>query len=339
MLLIQQNKSLKSYNTFGIDVKASFFVAVATEGELLEVLANTTTGKPFFIISGGSNMLLTHDLDAFVVHIATKGIIIQETTEDSVMLTVQGGENWHEFVQYCIRNSYGGVENLSLIPGCVGSAPIQNIGAYGVELKDTFVSCEALHIKTKEKKIFTKEECDFAYRNSIFKTTVKGKYVITSVTFRLTTKSHELHTGYGAIEKELQERGIDNPTIKDVSESVIAIRQSKLPDPKVLGNSGSFFKNPVIPKDDYTRLLQIHPNAPHYVVDKNSVKVPAGWLVEQSGFKGKRFGDAGVHDKQALVLVNHGNATGAELLALSKKIQTTVLENFGIVLEAEVNVI
>ncbi len=339
MPLIEQNKSLKPYNTFGIDAKATYFVSITSVEDLLHVLMNNTTTKPFFVLSGGSNMLLTQDLDALVMHIAIKGVQVENQTEEHVTLTVNAGENWHEFVQYCIKNNYGGIENLSLIPGCVGSSPIQNIGAYGVELKDTFVHCEAIHIKTGKQKRFSKAECNFGYRNSIFKTTVKGEYIITSVTFRLTTKNHMLKTGYGAIENELKDKQITNPTIQDVSKAVIAIRQSKLPDPKELGNSGSFFKNPVIPITDFKVLEKQHPNVPHYPVDENQVKVPAGWLVEQSGFKGKRFGDAGVHDKQALVLVNHGNATGAELLALSKKIQATVLEKFGIVLEAEVNVI
>ncbi len=339
MLKIQQNVSLKPYNTFAIDVKASFFVVVTTEEELREVLLYNKITKPFFILSGGSNMLLTKDIDALVIHIAIKGVFVQETTEDSVIVKVNGGENWHEFVHYCIRNGYGGVENLSLIPGCVGSAPIQNIGAYGVELKDTFLRCEALDIKTGEKKIFSKEACDFGYRNSIFKTTAKGEYVITCVYFQLTTKDHQFQTGYGAIEKELQERGIDTPTLKEISESIIAIRQSKLPDPKVLGNSGSFFKNPVVSSEVFVKLQQVYPKVPHYVLDQGLVKVPAGWLVEEAGFKGKRYGDAGVHDKQALVLVNHGNATGKEILALSQRIQITVLEKFGISLEAEVNVI
>lgn len=333
---IQTNFSLKNYNTFGISAFAKSFISVTSEDELITVLQQQ---QEIFILGGGSNMLLTKDVEKTVVHVNLKGIAITKETEDYVWVTAQAGENWHEFVLWCLERNFGGLENLSLIPGNVGTTPIQNIGAYGVEIKDTMVSCEAIAIKTQEKRVFTNAECAFEYRESIFKKELKNQYIITAVTFQLTKKNHQLKTSYGAIEAELQQKNISNPTIQDVSRAVIAIRQSKLPDPKELGNSGSFFKNPIIPLTTYEKALQNFPEMPHYKVSDELVKVPAGWLIEQAGFKGKRFGDAGIHKNQALVLVNYGNATGAEIEAVSKDIQKTVLEKFGITIEAEVNII
>ena len=333
---IQTNFSLKNYNTFGISAFAKSFISVTSEDELITVLQQQ---QDIFILGGGSNMLLTKDIEKTVVHVNLKGIAIIKETEDYVWVTAQAGENWHEFVLWCLERNFGGLENLSLIPGNVGTTPIQNIGAYGVEIKDTMVSCEAIAIKTQEKRVFTNAECAFEYRESIFKKELKDQYIITAVTFQLTKKNHQLKTSYGAIEAELQQKNISNPTIQDVSRAVIAIRQSKLPDPKELGNSGSFFKNPIIPRTTYEKALQNFPEMPHYKVSDELVKVPAGWLIEQAGFKGKRFGDAGIHKNQALVLVNYGNATGAEIEAVSKYIQKTVLEKFGITIEAEVNII
>lgn len=333
---IQTNFSLKNYNTFGISAFAKSFISVTSEDELITVLQQQ---QDIFILGGGSNMLLTKDVEKTVVHVNLKGIAITKETEDYVWVTAQAGENWHEFVLWCLERNFGGLENLSLIPGNVGTTPIQNIGAYGVEIKDTMVSCEAIAIKTQEKRVFTNAECAFEYRESIFKKELKDQYIITAVTFQLTKKNHQLKTSYGAIEAELQQKNISNPTIQDVSRAVIAIRQSKLPDPKELGNSGSFFKNPIIPRTTYEKALQNFPVMPHYKVSDELVKVPAGWLIEQAGFKGKRFGDAGIHKNQALVLVNYGNATGAEIEAVSKDIQKTVLEKFGITIEAEVNII
>ncbi|WP_378177501.1 UDP-N-acetylmuramate dehydrogenase [Aquimarina sp. SS2-1] len=335
---IEYNKSLKEHNTFGINVKASEFIKINTEKELTEALS-LHKGKNLFILSGGSNMLLTKDIKAIVLHIAIKGITTEEQSDDSILVSANAGENWHGFVQFCIENNYGGLENLSLIPGYVGSAPIQNIGAYGVELKDTFVRCEAIHTQTGEKKVFSKEDCNFGYRNSVFKNELKGKYIISKVTFRLSTANHVLNTSYGAIENALKEKNITHPTIVDVAKAVIAIRRSKLPDPNEIGNSGSFFKNPVISYENFVKLQKVHPDIPFYKVDEENIKVPAGWLIEQSGFKGKRWGDAGVHTKQALVLVNYDNATGQEILELSKKIQQTIKEKFNISLETEVNII
>ncbi|MCR5861864.1 UDP-N-acetylmuramate dehydrogenase [Flavobacterium sp. J372] len=335
---ILKNYPLKQHNTFGLSAFAKEFVAVHSVDELTEVLRETA-GKELFILGGGSNMLLTKDIDALVIHVDIKGKTITNNANGTADVMAMAGENWHEFVLYCIDNNLGGLENLSLIPGNVGTTPIQNIGAYGTEIKDTFVSCEAMEITTQQLRTFTKEECEFAYRESIFKGELKGKYIITSVTFRLTTENHKINTSYGDIAAELTKNGIVVPTIKDVSNAVTAIRRSKLPDPKELGNSGSFFKNPIITSEEFEKAFLQHPQMPHYTVSDTEVKVPAGWLIEQAGFKGSRFGDAGVHAKQALVLVNYGNATGQELLDLSRKIQSTVKEKFGISIEAEVNII
>ena len=333
-MVIKKNISLKAYNTFGIDVKASRFVSIASLYELKQLL---NSEKDFFLISGGSNLLLTRDIERLVVHINIQGISIDHEEENTVDLTVNAGENWHEFVLWCISENYGGLENLSLIPGNVGTSPIQNIGAYGVEVKDCITKVEALEIATNKLVSFSNEACNFGYRNSIFKNEVKGKYILTSVSFRLTTKNHQLTTSYGAIENELAVQKIKIPTLKNISDAIIRIRKSKLPDPKEIGNSGSFFKNPVISKKQFLRLQKENPSIPNYPVSETEIKVPAGWLVEQSGFKGKRFGDAGVHEKQALVLVNYGSATGIEIFQLAEKIQQTVFKKFEIALEIEVN--
>jgi len=274
-----------------------------------------------------------------VLHINLKGISVISESDSEIIIKAQGGENWHEFVQYCINHNWGGIENLSLIPGNVGTAPIQNIGAYGVELKDIFESCKAIHRTTLKEKTFNLEECQFGYRDSIFKNAEKGNYIITSVQFRLTKKNHKLKTSYGAIQQELEKRNVKKPTIKAISEAVIAIRESKLPNPKVLGNSGSFFKNPVISLTDFNQFRHKFPEAPFYEVSSTEFKIPAGWLIEKAGFKGQRFGDAGVHKNQALVLVNYGNAQGAEIWELAIKIQEKVKDLFGIYIEPEVTVI
>lgn len=340
---IQQNISLKNYNTFGIDVTAKRFISVDSVYKLQQLLK---TEKDLFLISGGSNMLLTKDIEKLVVHIDIKGISIDREDENTIYLTVNAGEDWHEFVLFCVENNYGGIENLSLIPGNVGTCPIQNIGAYGVEVKDTITKVEAIEIETQKLVSFSNTECNFGYRNSIFKNEVKGKYIISSVSFKLTKSNHNLNTSYGAIETELALKSIKNPTLKNISDAVIAIRKSKLPDPKEIGNSGSFFKNPVIQKSDFLELQKEYQNIPSYPVISNSddkslpkVKVPAGWLIEKAGFKGKRFGEYGVHEKQALVLVNYRNATGKEIYQLAQKIQETILIKFGIHLEIEVNII
>ncbi len=335
---IAQNISLKNYNTFGIDVKAKYFVAVSTIEELLEVLKLDEYPEKL-LLGGGSNMLLIQDQNKLVIHVNLKGIFIEDETNDSVLIRANAGENWHEFVLWCLDHDFGGLENLSLIPGNVGTAPIQNIGAYGVELKDTFVSCDAMNIETQKVSTFTNEDCNFGYRNSIFKHEVKGKYSITSVTFRLTKRNHPLHMNYGAIATELEAQNITNPTIQDISKAVISIRESKLPNPKEIGNSGSFFKNPVISKVKFEKLQDNFKDIPSYPISDTEVKVPAGWLIEKAGFKGKRFDNYGVHKKQALVLVNYSDAKGSDILNLSKLIQKTVLRLFDISIEAEVNIL
>jgi len=335
---IIENKNLKHYNTFGVNAYANYFVEVNTLNELTQILQDSRFPDKF-ILGGGSNMLLTKNVDTLVIHINLKGISIDFEDNNRVQLKIMAGENWHQLVLYCLENNYGGIENLSLIPGNTGAAPIQNIGAYGVELKDVFLSCEAMHIESGELKNFSLEDCNFGYRTSVFKTTLKGNYIITSVTLNLTKNDHKINVGYGAIQDELLKMNVEIPTIQAVSKAVIAIRQSKLPDPKELGNSGSFFKNPVVDKAAFESFSSQFPEAPFYKVSDSEYKIPAGWLIEQAGFKGKRFGDAGVHAKQALVLVNYGNATGDEILELSKKIRETVLSRFGIAIEPEVNVV
>ncbi|UJH68117.1 UDP-N-acetylmuramate dehydrogenase [Allomuricauda sp. SCSIO 65647] len=335
---IQENISLKNLNTFGIDVKARLFIEITSLLGLQKALGLEAYPKKF-IISGGSNMLLTKDIDALVLYVNIKGVSVVEENDETLVVKAMAGENWHQFVIWCLEKGYGGIENLSLIPGNVGTAPIQNIGAYGVELKDVFVSCNAMEIETGELVEFDKEACQFGYRDSIFKQSAKGRYIITSVNLRLTKKNHALNTDYGAIEKELIHKNIVYPTIQDISNAVIKIRQSKLPDPKEIGNSGSFFKNPVISKKNFEKMLKKHPEMPHYEIDEGLIKVPAGWLIEQCGFKGIRVGDAGVHEKQALVLVNYGNASGEDILAIAEKIQTSVKKNFKIDLVPEVNII
>ncbi|MDC3387903.1 UDP-N-acetylmuramate dehydrogenase [Flavobacteriaceae bacterium] len=334
---ISHNISLKKYNTFGIDVSAKDFVTATSINELQKILK--LNPKNLFVLGGGSNMLLTKNIsDSLVIHINIKGIKVIDENPGFVFINVSAGENWHDFILWCIGNNYGGLENMSLIPGNVGTAPIQNIGAYGTELKDNFIECEALEIETGIIKSFSKIECEFDYRNSVFKNKLKGKYIITSVTFKLSKKNHILNTAYGVIEKELEDKNILSPTIKDISNAVIAIRKSKLPDPKTLGNSGSFFKNPVITQEEFEVFIAKYPEAPNYKVSHNEIKIPAGWLIEKAGFKGKQYGNAGVHEKQALVLVNHGNATGKEIWDLAMKIKTTVKEKFGIEINPEVNV-
>ena len=337
-MTLHSNFSLKNYNTFGIEAKAKQFIAVHSLDELKTVLVENPTEKKF-ILGGGSNMLLTQDINALVIHIDLKGKKIIDENDDFVWVESQAGENWHEFVLWTIDQNFGGLENMSLIPGNVGTTPVQNIGAYGAEIKDHFISCQAISIANQELRTFQNEECRFGYRESIFKNEVKDQYIITSVVFKLTKRNHKINTSYGDILGELEKNDVQNPSLKDVSNAVIAIRQSKLPDPKKLGNSGSFFKNPIVPKSDFEKIHQRFPEMKYFEVSATEVKVPAGWLIEQAGFKGKRFGDAGVHKNQALVLVNYGNATGQEILAVSKDIQETVFNTFGIHIEAEVNVI
>ncbi|HPW96959.1 MAG TPA: UDP-N-acetylmuramate dehydrogenase [Flavobacterium sp.] len=335
---IHTNFSLKNYNTFGIEAKAKQFVAVHSIDELKTVLENHATEKKF-ILGGGSNMLLTQDIDSLVIHIDLKGKKILKEDDDFVWVESQAGENWHEFVLWTIDQNFGGLENMSLIPGNVGTTPVQNIGAYGAEIKDTFVSCEAMEITTQKMKSFSKEECRFGYRESIFKHEVKDKYIITSVIFKLTNRNHKISVEYGDIKAELAKNNIEKPSLKDVSNAVITIRNSKLPNPKELGNSGSFFKNPILSREQFLKVQEQFPDVKHFDISETEVKVPAGWLIEHSGLKGYRKDDAGVHKNQALVLVNYGKATGQDILSLSKYVQKTVFDKYGIAIEAEVNVI
>jgi UDP-N-acetylmuramate dehydrogenase len=335
---LKSNFSLKEYNTFGIEAKAKQFVAVHTVDELKMVLENHAS-ETKFILGGGSNMLLTQDIDALVIHIDLKGKKILKEDADFVWIESQAGENWHELVRWTIDEDFGGLENMSLIPGNVGTTPVQNIGAYGTEIKDTFVSCDAMEISSQKMKTFSREECRFGYRESIFKNEAKGQFIITSVVFKLTKRNHNLSVDYGDIKAELAKNNIKNPTIKAVSNAVIAIRNSKLPNPKDLGNSGSFFKNPIISREQFLKVQALFPDVKYFTVSDSEVKIPAGWLIEHAGLKGYRNNDAGVHKNQALVLVNYGNATGKEVLELSKYVQKTVFDKYGIAIEAEVNVI
>lgn len=330
--------SLLNHNTFGIEAKAEQFVAVHSIAELKNVLEQYK-GKKKFILGGGSNMLLTKDIEGLVIHIDLKGRKIIKEEQQQVWVEGQAGENWHQFVLWAIDQNFGGLENMSLIPGNVGTTPVQNIGAYGAEIKDSFVSCEAMHIETQQMRTFSREECQFGYRESIFKNQLKGQYIITAVTFKLSKEQHQINTSYGDILAELVKNNISSPGLKDVSNAVIAIRKSKLPDPAELGNSGSFFKNPILLKSDFEKIHQKFPEMKFFDISATEVKVPAGWLIEKAGLKGERFGNAGIHKNQALVLVNYGGATGQEILAVSKTVQAKVFERFGIQIEAEVNII
>jgi UDP-N-acetylmuramate dehydrogenase len=333
---IKKNISLKPYNTFGIDVSATGFVEVRTVDELKLALSNNK--QPLLILGGGSNLLFTKDFEGLAIKNNLKGIDVVDENDSEIYLKIGAGEVWHEFVLYSIENSYAGIENLSLIPGNVGASPMQNIGAYGVEVKDVITEVEAYSLKEGFIKKFTNKACEFGYRSSVFKTSEKGNYFITAVTFKL-HKQASVNTSYGAIEGELSRMGIENPTIKDVSNAVINIRSSKLPDPKKIGNSGSFFKNPVISEAQKNKILENYPDAPNYPQPNGVFKMAAGWLIEKCGWKGKRIENYGVHELQALVLVNYGGATGSDVFSLSEQIIESVKVEFGITLEREVNIL
>lgn len=338
MLQIQENISLKPYNSFGIDVKAGYFAEVFSEADLAGLFKSSIVkSQKLLVIGGGSNVLFTEDYDGLVVKISIKGIQ-SKVMDDRVLVTAGAGEVWNDFVNYCVKHHFAGVENLSLIPGTVGASPIQNIGAYGVELKDVFESCMAFEIKTGEIKTFTYNDCHFGYRESIFKGALRGQFIITSVTFRLSSEA-KINTSYGAIETELLNRGIENPDIADVSAAVSHIRVSKLPDPSTIGNAGSFFKNPVIEKHEFADIVAEHPDVVHYPTADDKIKLAAGWLIEQCGWKGKVVGQTGTWKNQALVLVNHGQATGTEVYNFSEQIIDSVKSTFGVTLEREVNIL
>ncbi|MGG5211044.1 UDP-N-acetylmuramate dehydrogenase [Chryseobacterium sp. MIQD13] len=337
---MQENFSLKPYNTFGVDAKAKYFIEVQSLEQLRDSINYAKDHNlQILFLGGGSNILLTKDFDGLAIKLNLKGISEENLNENEAAVTAKSGENWHEFVMYTLEKNYGGLENLSLIPGNVGTSPMQNIGAYGTEIKDVFVSCTVLDLETLELKTFNLDECRFGYRDSIFKQEGKGKYVILEVSFKLTKKDHHIKTEYGAIKTELENLGITSPTIQDVSKAVINIRQSKLPDPKEMGNAGSFFKNPTIPLIQFEDLKQRFENIQGYPND-DVVKVPAGWLIEQCGWKGKQIGNVASHKLQALVIVNAtGNATGKEIFDFSTGIIDSVKEKFGIELEREVNIL
>lgn len=326
---------LSAYNSFGLKAIAERFVTAHSLENLRNIL---TYEKPRLILGGGSNMLLVNDLNGLVIHNTIKEKRLIAEDEDFVWLRFGAGENWHECVIFSIENGWGGIENLSLIPGTMGAAPIQNIGAYGVELKDVFDSLDAVRIEDNTLHTFSSNDCQFGYRNSVFKQALKGKYIITSVVLKL-RKHPVLNMKYGAIKQTIESLGLEEINIKSISDAVIHIRQSKLPDPKVIGNAGSFFKNPIITKIHFEKLEKQFPNIVHYPVDDQHVKVPAGWLIDQAGWKGKQVGQTGTHKNQALVLVNHGHATGEEIYAHAQRIQADILKVYDIKLEMEVNLI
>ena len=337
---MQENVSLKSHNSFGIDVNASLWVEVTTREELIEVLKDKRVrAQPSMILGGGSNVLFTRDFDGVVIKMNILGKEVLEEDEHMVLVNVGAGENWHELVLYSLDQGWGGLENLSLIPGTVGAAPMQNIGAYGVEVRQVFDHLTAVHREKGRTEIFDNEACKFGYRESVFKNKYKDHFVITHVAFRLSKKDHELDISYGAISQVLSGKGIIQPTIQDVSDAVISIRQSKLPDPDEIGNAGSFFKNPTVDKIDFEGLKAEFSTIPGYELPGDRVKVPAGWLIEQAGWKGVIKGNIGVHKNQALVLVNYGNGQGEDLKALALEIQDSVAKKFGIILTPEVNMV
>ena len=340
MIKIGQHKSLKQYNTFGINAKATYFTTIQSIEELQELLQLPLyQNEKHLILGGGSNVLFTNDFNGLVIKVESRGIYIVEETDETITLKVNAGEVWHDLVAYCVQHDWGGIENLSLIPGLTGAAPIQNIGAYGVEIKNVINGVEGVDLKTGTMKSFKNAECCFGYRESAFKLEWKEKYFISSITLRLTKRNYKINHEYGAIQEVLKQHHIHHATIKDISDAVIAIRQSKLPDPLLIGNAGSFFKNPTVSKDVYHAIKANHPTIQSYSIDSQSFKVPAGWLIEQCGWKGKKFGGIGVHPFQALVLVNYGNGNGEEIFELAMKIKQSVKEKFGVILNTEVNII
>ncbi len=334
---IQSEFSLKAFNTFGIEATASAFCRLKNPDDLISITRNADL--PVLILGGGSNILFTKDPEKLVIHNEIEGISVIKNIDKEVLVKAGSGVVWHEFVLWCIENNFGGVENLSLIPGTVGASPIQNIGAYGIELKDVFESLEAIELVSGKLHVFKKEECYFGYRDSIFKQELKGKLCITSVTFRLTKEDHQLNYSYSALKVELDRKGLKVPTIRDISNAVMDVRKSKLPDPTILGNAGSFFKNPEVKVSLLDEIQKIYPEIPFYPTTDGMVKIPAGWLIEKRGWKGKRIRQCGSHAKQALVLVNYGGATGQELLDLAYTIIADVNDHFGIELSPEVNIL
>ncbi len=335
---VHVNFSLKHLNTFKVDAFSRWYTEINTDQDLIDLFSDKYWYQvDRFILGGGSNVLLTRDFEGLMIKMNRRGIEHEIEGED-IYITAGGGEVWNDLVTYAVDRNFAGLENLTLIPGSVGASPIQNIGAYGVELKDVFYKCEAFEVRTGTFREFTREECEFGYRNSVFKSKLKGQYIITRVTFKLSAKPN-LNTTYGAIEQELGRRGIESPSIKDISEVVAHIRVSKLPDPSTIGNAGSFFKNPVITVPEFRQLQSTFPDIVHYLLPNDTVKLAAGWLIEQCGWKGKVAGQTGTWKNQALVLVNHGNATGKEVFEFSEEIVKSVHSRFNVILEREVNII
>ena len=336
---IIENYPLLKLNTFGVDVKAKYFTSINTINELIEVTkTNVFKDLELLILGGGSNILFTKDFDGLVILNNIKGKEIIDQNQQSIFLKIGAGENWHELVMYCVDNGWGGIENLSLIPGNTGTAPMQNIGAYGVEIKETFIELEALEISSGKIVKFNNSDCEFGYRESVFKNKMKNQYIILNITLEL-KKNPVLNINYGDVKAILESQNIKNPGIKEVSNAIISIRQSKLPDPKKIGNSGSFFKNPIVSLNLLELIKKKYPNVVNYEINENEFKIAAGWLIERAGWKGKKFNNYGIHEKQALVLVNYGLANGMEIFELSEKIILDIKDKFGITLEREVNII
>lgn len=336
---LTEHHSLKQMNTFGMDVRARYYGEVQDTGSLQALFSGgQELPGPLLVLGGGSNVLFTGDFPGTVLRMRLQGRQVVETHPGQVVVEVMAGEDWDELVAWTVENGWGGLENLSLIPGQAGTSPIQNIGAYGVELKDVFVSLTALEKSNASLHTFSHADCRFGYRDSIFKREARDRYIIVSIRLRLSTRDHNIQTGYGAILQELKAMGVEQPGIASVRQAVCNIRNSKLPDPKQTGNAGSFFKNPVVARDHFEKIQLNHPGVVAFPVD-GGMKLAAGWLIEQAGWKGYRKGDAGVHERQALVLVNHGNATGKEMIALARNIQHSVQEKFGVALEPEVNIL
>ena len=334
--MIRKNISLKKYNSFNIEVNAKEFVEVNSKDELIEI-ANITKDKNVLYLGGGSNILFTRDFDGIVIHLNIKGVQLEKTNSDETVVQANAGENWNNFVEFCIKNNLGGIENLSMIPGNVGSAPVQNIGAYGVELKDVFLTCEVFNKNDFSIKTYNLEDCKFEYRNSIFKE--NKNLIILSVRLKLKNKNHKINSSYGDINDELKKLKISKPTIKDISNVVCSIRKRKLPDPKKIGNAGSFFKNPVVKKDKLEWIKKYFNDVPSYKLDDKNYKIPAAWLIESAGLKGKELDGFGIHKSQPLVLVNYGGAKGEDIYKLSLSIKEIIFKIFKIELETEVNII
>ncbi len=337
MIELHDNFSLKKWNTFGLETRCKQFARLSGTGEAISYLQSLNQQKqPYYILGGGSNVLFSKDFDGTVVHPAISGHEFVKENQEHVWIKAWCGENWDSFVEYCVKQGFGGIENLSLVPGNMGAVPIQNIGAYGTEAKDYIESVEVLHLEKGKIQNIVNQACRFGYRDSIFKHELKGKVLILSVLFRL-SKNPAFNISYGPVAEEVKKLG--GASLKTIRKAIIGIREAKLPDPEKIGNGGSFFKNPIISTNYFKQLLKTHASMPSYPVDEQHVKIPAGWMIDQCGWKGYREGDAGIHEKQALVLVNHGKATGKDILDLASKIKKSVHDSFGVWLEEEINII